>query len=117
MMEQHLEDEKYSQIVLKEKEGIFYLTIPELGLLVKGNDISVLYQEINDQKKALLNEYKDIGFSYKSKYFPESEKSKALFSNIARFIFKSAVATLLYASKWCFSIRYKWCIDRNHTCF
>jgi hypothetical protein len=54
-----------------------------------------LYQEINDQKKTLLNEYKDIGFSYKLKYFSESEKGKTLFSDIAKFIFKSALVTLL----------------------
>jgi hypothetical protein len=94
-MANFLEEEHDSQIVLTEKEGIFYLTIPELGLLVKGNDISALYQEINDQKKALLNEYKNIGFSYKLKSFPEPGKSKVLFSDIARFIFKSAVVTLL----------------------
>jgi hypothetical protein len=94
-MAKRLEDEHDFQIILKEKGGIFHLTIAELGLIVKGNDISVLYQEINDQKKTLLNEYKDIGFSYKLKYFSESEKGKTLFSDIAKFIFKSALVTLL----------------------
>ena len=94
-MEKFLEDEHDFRIILKKKEGVFYLAISELGLFVKGNDISVLYQEINDQKKALLNEYKDIGFSYKLKYFSESEKGKTLFSDIAKFIFKSALVTLL----------------------
>ena len=94
-MVKFLEDEHDFRIVLTEKEGAFYLAIPELGLLVKGDDISALYQEINDQKKTLLNEYKDIGFSYKLKSFPESGKNKALFSDIAKFIFKSALVTLL----------------------
>ena len=94
-MAKFLEDEHDFRIVLTEKEGAFHLTIPELGLLVKGDDISALYREINDQKKALLNEYKDIGFSYKLKSFSESGKNKALFSDIAKFIFKSALVTLL----------------------
>ena len=94
-MDKFLEDEHDFRIILKEKEGVFYLAIDELGLFVNGSDISVLYQEINDQKKALLNEYGDVGFSSKLKSFPESEKSKTLFSDIARFIFKSALVTLL----------------------
>ena len=94
-MAKFLEDEHDFRIVLTEKEGAFYLAIPELGLLVKGNDISALYREINDQKKTLLNEYKDIGFSYKLKSFPESGKNKALFSDIAKFFLKSALVTLL----------------------
>jgi hypothetical protein len=77
-------------IIMKKKEGIFYLAAPELGLLVKGNDISKLYQEISDQKKAILREYSDLGIVSQIQ-LPSIPDKETTLVEMSKFVFKSAL--------------------------
>ena len=94
-MDKFIDDEQGFRIIVKEKEGILYLTIPEMGLFVKGHDISMLYQEINDQKESVLKQYRDLGLSSELKSFHKPKASNSIVTEFAKFIFKSAFITLL----------------------
>ena len=96
-MGEPLEEEQDISIIVKEKEGIFYLVVPELGLLVKGDDVSRLYQEINDQKKAVLREYQDLGIA--SQIQPVSKSNEeSILAELSKFFFKCAMVTVLIVS-------------------
>ncbi|MCX5698511.1 MAG: hypothetical protein NTX01_02290 [Candidatus Omnitrophica bacterium] len=49
------------QIIVKINKNIFYLFIPELNLIAKGDDISLVYKNLQTQKINLFTDYIKIG--------------------------------------------------------
>ena len=48
-------------VLIKQRENKFYLYIPEISLVASGDDLSLAYKDLNEQKQAFFNNILDCG--------------------------------------------------------
>ena len=85
------------EVVVREKAGIYFMHIRELGLVVRAEDLAAGYAELITEKDRIVSHYRESGFGDDLPGAHEAQPKESLGRETLPFLIKTAIVAAVAA--------------------